>query len=354
MELLLVALIFRRVSDCIAHIVKVKNNGKVPINYLDDYLFVALLKHLCDGQIDTFLKVCAEIKFPVSMEKTFWGQQVLIFLGLLIDTVRQMISIPVQKIEKARSLIEEMVNSKKTTVHKLQQICGYLNFLGRCIVPGKAFTRRLYSFFGPNMKPHYHLNVKVEMKEDLRVWLRFLNKPEIYCRPFIDYSQILQAEDLDWYTDASGVIGIGGFHKNRWFQHRWTKSFLKTYKPSIQFQELYAVTASVLLWGEYYQNKRIRLHCDNDSVCKILNKTSSGCDKCMKLVRLLVAKCLEWNLRVFAKWVDTKSNYLADELSRFQMDQFWRSVAKDKRRMNKFADPLPEMIWPPEKFYQKR
>ena len=49
-----------------------------------------------------FLQICNKINFPVALEKTFWGATQLIFLGLLIDTVRQLICIPVEKIQRQR------------------------------------------------------------------------------------------------------------------------------------------------------------------------------------------------------------------------------------------------------------
>ena len=188
---------FQRLSDSVAHIVKVRNGGKVPVNYLDDYLFMDLLKRLCDQQIREFLNLCAEIGFPVSMEKTFWGTQLLAFLGLLIDTARQMVCIPKEKVDRAYELILDILGSKKTTVYKLQRLTGFLNFLCRCVVPGRAFTRRLYTFYSSAMKPHHHVNVKKEMKDDLGVWMSFLENADIYCRPFIDFSVELQADDLD-------------------------------------------------------------------------------------------------------------------------------------------------------------
>ena len=84
---------FQAFSNAVAHIVK-KKTRKNLINYLDDYFFAALLKLICNAQVQKFLDICALINFPVSMEKTFWGTTQLVFLGLLIDTVAQMVSIP--------------------------------------------------------------------------------------------------------------------------------------------------------------------------------------------------------------------------------------------------------------------
>ena len=126
--------------------------GKKVVNYLDDYFFAALYKLLCDLQVQSFLDLCKDINFPVSLEKTFWGTTKLMFLGMLIDTIAQIVAIPDDKVLKAEILIKGMVSSKKTTVHKLQSLCRFLNFLGQSVVPGRAFTRRLYAAFSGNAK----------------------------------------------------------------------------------------------------------------------------------------------------------------------------------------------------------
>ena len=138
--------IFQAFSNSVAHIVTFRTK-KPLVNYLDDYFFAALYKALCDGQVNVFLDICKQICFPVSLEKTYWGTTWLTFLGLLIDTVKQLICIPVDKLNKAKEMIGFFLDkrNKKVTVHQIQQLTGFLNVLCRCIVPGRAFTRRLYN-----------------------------------------------------------------------------------------------------------------------------------------------------------------------------------------------------------------
>ena len=92
--------IFQEFSDSVAHIVKFITKKDL-VNYLDDYFFAALQKLCCNGQVSAFLDICDSIKFPVSLEKTVWGTTILTFLGLLIDTVNQLICIPLDKVERA-------------------------------------------------------------------------------------------------------------------------------------------------------------------------------------------------------------------------------------------------------------
>ena len=120
---------FQWFSNAVKHIVKWKTKKNF-INYMDDFLFAALMKLICNNQVKAFLQVCEEICFPVSLEKTFWATNQLIFLGLLIDTVNQCVCIPVDKVSKAVDLIQSILQkaSKKVTLNQLQKICGFLNF----------------------------------------------------------------------------------------------------------------------------------------------------------------------------------------------------------------------------------
>ena len=169
------------------------------VNYLDDYLFTALLKLVCNGQVNMFLKICHHINFPVSLDKTFWGTTLLTFLGLLINTYSQTISIPLEKVERAKELLSSVLEkrSKKMTLNQLQKVCGFLNFLGRAIVPGRAFTRRLYPQGKLNLlKPHHHLRITQEMRLDMQMWMQFLNHQSIFCRPFMDFTKFWSAEEI--------------------------------------------------------------------------------------------------------------------------------------------------------------
>ena len=80
---------FQRVSNAIEAIFRHKAKAKAN-NYLDDFLLVALLKWLCNYHLDIFLDICTKINFPVAPEKTECSTQIIVFLGMLLDTIRTM------------------------------------------------------------------------------------------------------------------------------------------------------------------------------------------------------------------------------------------------------------------------
>ena len=166
--------IFQDFSDCLSHIQSVKS-GKKPINYLDDFFFAAFLRSLCNHQLDIFLNLCQQIGFPVSLEKTVRATTMIVFLGLLIDGKHHIVGIPVEKVWRALNMINEVLDRKKLQLIQLQRICGYLNFLCKSIIPGRAFTRRLYSNSSGVLKPHHHIRINREMRLDFEMWRTFLN-----------------------------------------------------------------------------------------------------------------------------------------------------------------------------------
>ena len=344
--------IFQAFSDAIAHIVKYKTGRKV-VNYLDDYFFAALYKLFCDGQVRQFLDICERINFPVSLEKTVWGTTIIVFLGLLINTISQTVSIPLDKIEKALEQIEFYLDKihKKTTVKRAQELCGLLNFLCKCVVPGRAFVTRLYSMTRTGQaapKPHYHVRITEENRLDLKVWKIFLSQPDVFCRPFLDFT-VVSAMDIDMYSDSSGNpnLGYGALCGSEFLFGQWNTTFVQINKPSIQFLELYAFTAGVLTWIKKFKNQRVCLFIDNKSARDMINASSSKCKNCMMLIRLITLECLVNNVRVTAKYVKSEENGLTDSLSRLDFKRF-RNIGK---HMDVYPKTTPRELLPMSKLW---
>ena len=51
--------------------------------------------------------------------------------------------------------------------------------------------------------------------------------------------------------------------------------------PSIEYLELYGLTAGPLTWGEQIINQRIIVFCDNLAVVGMINNCASTCSNCM-------------------------------------------------------------------------
>ena len=179
--------LFMRISNSLRHICETRAGGNVRvINYLDDFLFTQVSEEATNRLVNIFLNICELIQFPVALEKTEWASLHVIFLGLMLNGDTHTISIPLDKRAKAKFMLEYFSTKNKATVKELQCLAGYLNFLNKAVVPGRTFTRRMYSKFagaleggpvivkGKQLKPHHHVGLDSEFKCDCKVWLSFL------------------------------------------------------------------------------------------------------------------------------------------------------------------------------------
>ena len=127
---------------------------------------------------------------------------------------------------------------------------------------------------------------------------------------------------------------------------RWEDDYIKKCDPSIEYLELFAVCAAVFAWSQELRNMRFILFCDNQTVVTILNNSTSSCKNCMVLVRKLTLRCLDFNMRVFAKWVPGKLNRKSDLLSRQKIGQFLREAKQQNYKLDDEPTRMPSELWP--------
>ena len=250
--------IFQKFSDALKFMIqhREKVHNKVS-NYLDDFLFLAALMEQCNKLIDSFLSMCQEFGIPIALEKTEWPSARIVFLGILMDGEFMILAIPQEKRDRAINMLREFITKKKATVKDLQKLCGFLNFLNKAIVPGRAFTRRMYAKYSANckssshkfdeptnkfakLKAHHHVRLDGEFKADCKVWLEFLTDNDfrkIVNRPMIDLSLNRTSEEIKFYSDASPAenLGYGCILNKHWVYGQWEPNFIKSCKPSIEF-----------------------------------------------------------------------------------------------------------------------
>ena len=72
--------VFQSFSDALAHLTEYLFRAEEIItNYLDDFLFVAISKQICDEMTMTFVRLCERLNCPLSEEKTEWASVVIVF-----------------------------------------------------------------------------------------------------------------------------------------------------------------------------------------------------------------------------------------------------------------------------------
>ena len=155
------------------------------------------------------------------------------------------------------------------TLKELQEVVGHLNFACRVVAPGRAFLRRLCSAMAGLKRPTHRTRITKGMKEDLRVWLQFLQK---FNGISFWRSEIRLQAEFQVHSDAAGGIGFGIYFRGRWCVGTWPEAWHKAgVTKDLTFLEFFPIVGALWLWAEEWSNVVVRFWCDNQAVVHIIN-----------------------------------------------------------------------------------
>jgi hypothetical protein len=110
--------------------------------------------------------------------------------------------------------------------------------------------------------------------------------------------------------------------------------------------ELYAIVAAASIWSPRLTNRSVLFFTDNEAVVAIINRQTSKEKNIMCLVRTLVLTALRNNIMIRAKHIPGTQNILADNLSRFRLQEFKDTAYRIGWEVNPEPTDIPPPIRP--------
>ena len=329
--------IFTSFADLINWILTNKRNLN-SIHYSDDYLLASppAPSNQAQEDLQSFKSTFHSLRVPIAEDKLIGPTTCLTFIGIMINTVAFLVSIPPDKTQEIMDQMPKWCSRRTCTQVQLQSFVGKLNFFAKVIRPGRIFTRRLIDLIYTVKRPNHHITLTQIAKEDIHWWCELLhswNRTSIIPTSF----RILST-DLLLYTDAAKTIGFGATYGKSWIQAAWPPSWMDL---DIDFKELFAIVAATLTWGRQWNGKRIVFVTDNKPITQIWAKGSTPSPLLMSLVRKLFIFAALNNFLVSFKHISGKRNPVADALSRFQVSRF-RQLMPDAQEQ---PTAIPETVW---------
>ena len=305
-------LTFERFSDALLYIITSRLKIKHCCKVLDDFLFIAETKELCQYALDAFSEFAKRIALPLAVHKTEGPSTCLTFLGIQIDTFKGELSIPQDKIKRYSNDIDDAVKVGSLTLKKLQSMTGKLQFVTSIIPVGRCFIRRLYDLT-IGRSPHATITIDEGALADLDTWLSFLreyNAKELYAAR----SRITSLEH-HIYADSSD-LGYGATYENEYFYGSFPKDWLCY---DIQVREFFPILILITAKATVFANKHVAIRTDNMSVAAAINTQTSKNRTLMRLLRKFVLILLKNNIKCSAYHIQGKKNTITDALSRLQV-----------------------------------
>ena len=182
------------------------------LHVLDDFLFIAATQERCASDLSNFLGLCQYLDVPIATEKIMGPYTTFQFAGITLDSLTLEARLPIDKIQKCRNLLSEFLCKRSVTLRELQSLIGLLNFACSVFVPGRAFLRRLIDLATGIQGPTHHIRLTKDTKDDLRVWLQFL---DLFNGKSFFLAEIWETSNtLELYTDSAGSKGYGAVFGN--------------------------------------------------------------------------------------------------------------------------------------------
>ena len=256
-------------------------------------------------------------------------------MGLELDSIEMEARLPLEKLIKARELLQKYSNKRKLRLRELQSLIGYLNFCCNVVHPGRCFLRRLIDKTRNVRNPAHRVTLNKESRRDIQAWQIFVE--HFNGKNLIAEKHWKTMQSLHLYTDAAGAFGFGAIFDKSWFNGSWPAQL--AHLP-ITFKELFPIVLALEIWGPHLMNQCLIAHSDNMVVVHIINKQSSKDISIMSLVRRLVLACMKHNTHLRCVHIPGKHNILPDMLSRLQVKEF-HCLAPD---MDKVPTPIPAYL----------
>ena len=219
--------IFSAVADALEWIL-LEQGVSVCLHYLDDFLTIGKANtEECNRNLQLIKRTCEFLGVPLKLEKIEGTSSMLVFLEILLDTLKQEISLPQQKLEELKCLISAWKERSSCTKRELLQLIGKLAHVTKVVMPGRTFLRRMIDTAMTVKHLDHHIKLRSEFASDLAWWDCFL--------PSWNSKSMMAVHGKGWNphivfsTDASGSWGCGAIWQTRWIQCPWLKEWESEY-----------------------------------------------------------------------------------------------------------------------------
>ena len=325
--------IFNAIADFMAWVLSC-HGVRYQLHYLDDFLLLgAPDSRQGEEFLTTTLRTLARLGIPVATHKTEGPASSLVFLGILIDSIRFELWLPAEKLGRLQETIQRWTRRRSCTKQELESLLGHLSHAATVIPQGRVFLRQLFPLISLNRAPHHFIRLNASARADLLWWHTFLrdwNGSSFFA---------VMATSAEVFSDASGTFGCGAFALSYgWFHLKWPDTW---HSVHITAKELVPIVIAAALWGPQWTRQRICFRSDNMAVVHLLKSCTSQDVVLMHMLRCLVFYAAYYRFHIAAEHIPGILNTAADALSRNKITLFHSLVPQSHQV------PIPQAVVDP-------
>ena len=317
---------FNKLS-CFIHDFLTNCRGLKVVNYLDDFLSISDSLPNAVNARDQVVGILRFLGFHVAFDKLKYPSKCVTYLGIILDTDRRELRLPDGKLHKLENLLRGHLSKERISKKDLESIGGLLSHCSHLVKGGRMFCRNTYDLHkklvGGGKR---YISLNPETVSDFNWWLRIFPYFNGTVKMFtIDF-------ELPMVSDSS-LKGFGVYLGTDWVAGTWSdenhiqiisdcshvgfRPVWDRIDPSnINELELWPVVVGLKRWVNQLRDKNVYVFTDNTQVMFMLLNGSSSNSTCKNWLKEIYWLCAVYNINLSPKYVSTKSNLIADTLSR--------------------------------------
>ncbi|XP_068096310.1 CCAAT/enhancer-binding protein gamma isoform X1 [Hyperolius riggenbachi] len=279
------------------------------IPYLDDFLIVNRDKNQLERDCVLCLQIMQSLGWIINTAKSDLNpSKTMTFLGFMIDTDLEIISLTQEKIVKLMRSVERVQVSRNLAIRELMLVLGLMTSAIPAVEWAQAHSRVLQKFILKNWdKTQESLERKVLISREVKISLDWWRSSETLSGG----RKWRQNNPVRVTTDASAW---GAHCAHLQAQGQWSTEISR---KSSNYRELLAVKNALISFQEKIVNKEVVVFSDNMVVISYLNKQGGTRSEILLNLSLEI---MEWSedhlLSLTAVHIRGDRNILADTLSR--------------------------------------
>ena len=258
------AMMMQRTSQAVSYI-----HGNESYPYIDDFGGGEQDEDLAKSALGLLQGILDQLGLVEAKHKVCEPSQIMVWLGILFNTIDMTMSIPKEKLTDIMADLELWKNKTHASRREMQSIIGSLQFVAKVAPPARLFISRMLECLRdtPNTGSH---TLSLGFKKDVVFFLKLL--PEINGVKILDKTLLVSTQQIE--LDAC-LTGCGAWCDTGFYGRQFPKEILEC-KHNIARLELLNLVVAAKLWAKVWAGHRVDIRSDNTNSCIVVMRGKSS------------------------------------------------------------------------------
>ena len=311
----------QRTTDAVRHIVA-KENIDV-LNYIDDIIGINRSEEKAHKQFARLKEIMGELGLELAEHKQCLPTCEIIWLGIKFSSLKMNYSIPEEKLQEILNLLETCKEKQKWKLRDYRSLLGKLLHITSICPHFRLFLNRLLPLIR-EVKNDKYVTMDHEAMADIEALKKII--------PLSNNTAMIQRQPTtkdDILVDAT-LKGVGGVMGELAYACDLPKK-IKDLKLPIQHLELLNILVGLRMFAHHIVNKVVNVYTDNTCAQAVIKNGKSRDGYLLKVARAIWLLLTAAGAEIIIHWIDTKSNYIADALSRYSTSIPARKIVHNEK-----------------------